>query len=293
MVTVQSSSFRDPKVNGMDESLTIDGITVSYSMEGEGEPLILIHGLNVGRSIWKQFKAEAHQLFTVYAVDLPGFGRSDAPEIDYGVPFYVDYLRKFMDALGIEKAHLAGSSMGGTIAATFAATYPDRVRRLVLLAPAGLTPLHSGIFKSGALVDANFWLLSKNVDLYRKALADSFYEAGNLPQWLVDEGWSLLKNPGNRHAYLKNAQYLARHDPRFRELLAEIKARTLIIWGAEDHLVPAADAKKYVDLIPKAEARIVEHSGHLVLLEHGEQCADIILAFLGEVDLYYTPEGQE
>ena len=277
-------------VNGMDDTLNIDGINVCFDQAGSGEPVILIHGLSVGRTVWNRLAEDASKLFTVYAVDLPGFGCSDAPDLPYGVPFYVDFLLKFMDEANIERATIIGSSMGGKIAAMFAAKYPERVSKLVLIAPGGLTPCHGRLTDVSWLIDANFWLMSKNRTLYRKSYEDSFHDAEKIPEWLVDMGWSMMKNPSYRRAFLRNAQYLSHPDPDFKDILGSIATETLIIWGADDRVIPSSDAKKFAEIIKNSEVRILDKCGHLVLLECSQQCNDLILSFIGEEDLYYTSE---
>lgn len=274
----------------MEETLTIDGINVCYDVEGNGEPLLLVHGLGIGKSIWKQFVADAVGLFTVYSVDLPGFGCSDAPDLPYGIPFYVDFLRKFMSAVGVEDADVAGISMGASIAAMFAARYPERVSRLALIAPVGLTPLHSRFASASWLVDTNFWLLSKNQGIYRKSLEESFYDPSKLPEWLVEEAWANMKKPSYRRAFLRNAQLLSRQEPEFKDALSLIQASTLILWGSADRVVPASDSDRYGRLITGSEVRVLEKCGHTVLVECPEQANDLILSFLGEEDLYYSNE---
>lgn len=274
----------------MEETLTIDGYAVCYDLEGAGEPLLLIHGLNVGKSVWDQFRADAARHYTVYAVDLPGFGCSEAPDVSYGIQFYVDFMLKFMDAANIARTHLVGSSMGGQIAAMIAAKSPERVGSLVLLAPGGLTPLHTRFANAGWLLDANFWLMSKNKGLYRKSFEEKFFDADRIPDWLVDESWEMLQKPDYRRAVHRNAQLLAHQDPQFRENLKFIQARTLLLWGQDDRVIPVADAGRFADLLPGAEIRVLVKCGHMILLECGEQCTDLILSFLGEEDMYYTSD---
>lgn len=274
----------------MEETLTIDDINVCYDLAGSGEPLLLIHGLNVGKSVWKEFLAQAAKHYTVYAVDLPGFGYSDAPNVPYGIPFYVDFLFKFLDSLNVNKVNIVGSSMGGEIAAMMAAKHPERVSNLVLLAPGGLTPLHTRFANTGWLMDASFWLMSRNKNLYLKSFEEKFSNPDKIPDWLVDESWEMLKSSDYRRAFHRNAQYLARLDPQFSEGLRLVKARTLIIWGAQDQVVPVSDAEKFEELIPGALVKILDNCGHLALIECGEQCNNMILSFLGEEDLYYSSD---
>lgn len=272
----------------MEEALAVDGINVCYDVEGKGDNLLLIHGLGAGRKVWDHLIPQASRLFTVYAMDLPGFGCSDKPDVTYGVPFYVEFIIKFMDATGIDKTAIAGSSMGGTIAAAFAAKYPDKVTRLLLIAPSGLTPLHSPPLKSIALADASFWLMSHSRGMLEKMFEDLFYDRSNIPQELVDAMWLQMKDPNYRRAYTRNSTYLSYVHQEFPESLKQITAPVLILWGANDAMVPVADADKFAAMIPGSEVKLFDRCGHMVLQEAKGASTDAILSFLGEVDMYYT-----
>ena len=83
-------------------------------------------------------------------------------------------------------------------------------------------------------MDANFWLLSHNKDMFRRSLEDLFYDNSKIPPKLADEIWKRMKIPEHRRALLRNAQYLAKADMAFPGQLASIVAPTLIVWGRED-----------------------------------------------------------
>jgi pimeloyl-ACP methyl ester carboxylesterase len=107
--------------------------TLFYTVKGEGEPLILIHGNGAGMWVWEKQIDFLSRFYRVYALDLVGHGFSDRPGIDYTPEAYVQCLKGFMDETGIEQATLIGSSMGGEIAWGMAVVSPERVRRLVLI----------------------------------------------------------------------------------------------------------------------------------------------------------------
>ncbi|HMK46281.1 MAG TPA: alpha/beta hydrolase [Methanocella sp.] len=277
----------------MDEIVTIDGIKVRYDVEGTGDPILLIHGPGVGRSIWKQFISEASGMFKVYAIDLPGFGNSDAPkDLPYSIGFYVDFLLKFMNELGISKANVTGSSMGGMIVADMASIYPHRVTKIALIAPAGLSPMRSKFssISRRKLRGVSFWLMSINRGLFRKFYEDFFYDRKKIPEGLVNEAWGRMKDPGYRKALMKNSLLMAARDDQFEESLSSIKSRTLIMWGAEDRIVPVADADRFSSSIKRSEVKILENCGHMVLADQGELCTKSVLTFFGQVDLYYANE---
>jgi 2-hydroxymuconate-semialdehyde hydrolase len=212
------------------------------------------------------------------------------PDIPYSVPFYAEYLNKLMHQLKLEKAAVAGVSMGGAVAATLAASHPDKVSKLILIASAGLTPPQGGFVKPSRFMDANFWLITHNKDMFRRSLEDLFFEKDRIQEGLAEEVWSRMKNPAHRRALLRNAQYLAKVDPGFPDLLKAIKARTLVIWGREDQIIPVSDAERFAKLIPRADVVTLGRCGHAVPLEKADSLGDAMLSFLGEVDLYYPTE---
>ena len=271
----------------MAETIGVDGINVCYEVEGKGDNLLLIHGIGIGRTAWKDVIDELKYYYKVYSIDLPGFGCSDMPDIPYSVPFYAELLNKFMHALKLEPSAVAGISLGGAVAATLAAGHPDKVSKLVLVAPAGLTPPQGEFVKPSRFMDANFWLLTHNKEMFQRSMEDMFYDKSKLTPGLVEEVWADMKSPEHRRAVLRNAQYLAKEDPGFADMVEKIAAPTLIVWGEEDAIVPPVDAQKFSILIKYADVLLLKKCGHAVPLEKGEALADAIVSFLGEEDQYY------
>lgn len=274
----------------MEDTIGVDGIEVCYEVKGNGDNLVLLHGTGIGRRAWDGLIADVSKHYTVYTPDLPGFGCSDMPDIPYNVPFYAEYMNKLMHQLKLENSAVAGISMGGAVAATLAASHPDKVSKLILIAPAGLTPPQGEFVKPSKFMDANFWLLSHNKDMFRRSFEDLFFDKSKIPGGMADEVWSRMKSPGHRRALLRNAQYLSKVDTAFPDMLSSIKAHTLIVWGREDLIIPVSDAERFASLIPNADVLTIGRCGHAVPLEKGAQLADAMLSFLGEIDLYYPDE---
>ncbi|OPY26179.1 MAG: haloalkane dehalogenase [Methanocella sp. PtaU1.Bin125] len=274
----------------MEETTGVNGIKVCYEVRGNGDNLLLLHGNAIGRQAWDGLIAGLSKHYTVYAPDLPGFGCSDMPDIPYNVPFYADYLDRLMQRLGLEKSAVAGVSMGGAVAATLAAGHPDKVTKLILIAPAGLTPPQGGFVKPSRFMDASFWLLSHNRDMFRRSLEELFFDKNRIPEGVAESVFSRMKNPAHRRAILRNVQYMAKADMAFPDMLKAITARTLIVWGREDRVIPVTDAERFAKLIKYAEVVTLARCGHAVPVERAESLADAMLSFLGEVNLYYPAE---
>src|ERR1041384_4041091 len=111
----------------------VDGLRLHSLVGGRGPSVVLIHGLGGFAEYWRHNAAALATRATVYALDLPGFGRSSKPHTRYPLAFFATAVRGFMDALGIGQAAIIGHSFGGAVAATYALTHPSRVERVALL----------------------------------------------------------------------------------------------------------------------------------------------------------------
>jgi pimeloyl-ACP methyl ester carboxylesterase len=272
----------------MEESILIDDINVCYRVEGEGEPLVLLHGMAFTREVWDQTIKEASRFFTVYALDLPGFGCSDKPAVQYGLPFYVDFMKKFLDALKIGECAIAGMSMGGEIAAAFAAKYPERVSRLVIVDAKGFSPLMKGLRTLPVLGSPLYLFMFNSREILRRYIESMLYDKRVLKEELIDREWARIKDPSYRSSLSRNAKYISTVDPGLPEVLRSVKARTLIIWGKEDALLPLEDAYKFKECIARSDVLVLERCGHVPVIEKNEEFNRALLTFLAEIDLYYV-----
>ncbi|HTY92023.1 MAG TPA: alpha/beta hydrolase [Methanocella sp.] len=271
----------------MEETILIDGINVSYRVEGKCEPLILLHGMAFSHDVWDKTIRQASKFFTIYAPDLPGFGCSDKPDVSYGLDFYVEFLKKFADTLKIHKCFIAGMSMGGEIAAAFAARYPDRVDRLVIVDANGFSPLIKGIRTLTVLGSPLYIRMFNSRSMLKNYMANMLYDTKALDEELIDKEWARMRDPAYRASLSKNSKYLSTVDEAFPGLIRGIKARTLIIWGKDDTILPVDDAYKFMESIPGSEVILIERCGHAPVLEKNEAFNKALLSFLAQVNMYY------
>ncbi len=274
----------------MDETILIDGINVSYRVEGEGEPLVLIHGMAFSYEVWNKTIKAASKFFTVYAPDLPGFGCSEKPDVDYGLSYYIDFLKKFMDTLKIEKCALAGMSMGGEITAAFTAKYPERVSRLVIINAKGFSPLFRGMRTLPVLGSPTFLLMFNSRGMLKRYFESMMYDRKVLREDLVEKEWIRIRDPSYRASLTKNTKYLSSVDVEFPNALKSIKTKTLIIWGKDDTILPVTDAYKFKECIENSDVVLLDRCGHAPVLERNEEFNKALLSFLAEVNLYYSNE---
>src|SRR4051812_43345269 len=112
--------------------VAVRGVRIAYRRAGQGAPLVLMHGIGAHSAAWRTQLDGLADAYDMIAWDTPGYGGSDDPPSDWPMAEYAEYLAGFLDALGIEKAHLLGQSWGGVLAQQFYGAYPERVRSLIL-----------------------------------------------------------------------------------------------------------------------------------------------------------------
>ena len=267
----------------MEEYIDVNGVKVYYQAEGSGSAVILVHsnGLSLGQ--WKRNVGPFSKYYKVYVPDLPGFGLSDKPDAEYGVNYYVDFLKSFMDALRIPKAALVGSSLGGAVVAAFAARYPGRVTGIVMADPTGLVP--EGLSRNRELYNVYVSLMIRSRRLYCRPM---FYDSSEMKAL---EGTQLVTDSKeSRDAFIKNCRYILNYDPAYVKALMSIAVPALIIWGEDDLLLPAEDAQKYKELIPGSKVKIIGYCGHMPNVEKHGEFNSAVLDFLAGIK--HKPYGR-
>jgi pimeloyl-ACP methyl ester carboxylesterase len=257
----------------MDKVATINGINIFYQVEGQGEPVILLHGNGLSHDMWKFNIGPMSRRFRVFAPDLPGFGRSDKPDADYGVEYYINFLKSFMDALQIEKAALVGHSFLGVVAATFAVRNPGRVTKLVLADACTIISMRGSVYKIA--LKAGLWTMARS----RKAFYGQLLYDGALGSRL-DGVWLVPDSKGSRRAFYRNCREILDINLDYLWLLGQIKAPTLVLGGNCDRLVPPAGIKKYGELIRGSKTVFFERCAHLPNLEKPDEFNTEVSGFL-------------
>lgn len=239
--------------------LDVDGLRVRYvDSGGSGLPLLLVHGLGGAIESWTNNIGElAKKDLRVIALDLPGFGYSDKPKMNYTIKFYSDFVAKFVQALGVAPLAVVGSSLGGHVACELALAHPGVVSRLILVSPSGVLPKS---FKgSPALWRYMKVLEAKSVEEAKKAL----YAVDNKPvsDAYARAAYEKIAMPGAKEAFLSALAGSARAPRLTAGRLSKIAAPILVLWGKDDTMIPA----KYVEpLVKMKKSRVVllEGCGH-------------------------------
>ena len=232
----------------------LDGARLYCQRAGSGEPVILIHGLSGSSRWWSRNVDALAERFEVYIIDLLGFGRSRGRQ-RFVLAGAAALLAGWMDAIGIERAHVVGHSMGGFIAAQLAAEFPDKVSRLVL-------------------VDAAVPLPRQSLLRYASSLGRELRAA--MPRFLPLVATDALR--AGPRTVLNAADQLLAAD--IKQSLGDIRTPVLLVWGERDTLVPVAVADRLVELIPNAERVILAGAGHNSMWDRPEAFNAAVIAFL-------------
>ena len=227
--------------------LKIDDHNIHYVELGDGFPLVLLHG---GANDWRGWEKNIEALaqhYRVIAPDIVGFGKSDKSKSVYGIDDFVNYLGGFVSALNIERMHLAGHSLGGRIALEFAYRFPDKVEKLIPIAPFGFGRLSTWGFILGVI---SYW--------GRKL----FFRKNSYPTLDIE--------------YSKDG---------FKEFMAKLKKvaiPTMIVWGEKDPYLPAKQAYIANSVLPNSKVEVMQQCGHAPQSEDSDLFNKLVLDFLAE-----------
>jgi pyruvate dehydrogenase E2 component (dihydrolipoyllysine-residue acetyltransferase) len=243
------------------EVVVLQEQSLRYLKRGEGqEAVVLIHGFGGDLNTWLLNHEELAQGRTVYAFDLPGHGGSSKQVHSGKLSEFARSLELFMDSVGVAKAHLVGHSMGGAVSLEFALSHPERVASLVLIASAGLAPEIDGEYLNG------FVAASRRKDL--KPLLERLFADPNLAGRQFVEDVLRYKRVDGVDAALRTI--LSEFCPKgkqatvFRDRLSELQIPILVLWGAEDRILPASHSQH---LPPNIRTETFVGSGHMVHME--------------------------
>jgi pimeloyl-ACP methyl ester carboxylesterase len=242
--------------------------------------ILMLHGFGASLHTWEDWAAALVPQFRVIRFDIPGFGLTGPdPTGNYTDERSVEVIAALMDRLGVARAHLVGSSMGGRIAWFFAATRPERVERLVLLAPDGYASLGRE-YGRAPRVPAMARLLPYMLPtpLLRRTMSAAYADPSVLTEELVQRYRDMLLVPGVRQAILDRTEQNVLVDPE--PLLRRIQAPVLLVWGQRDAMVPVRNAADYRRVLPNSELATFPDIGHVPMEEAPARTLEPVRAFL-------------
>lgn len=261
-------------------TVEVMGHEIRYVSGGSGAPLILLHGFGGTSANWSGIASELSEHFQLIIPDLPGYGRSSRlNDESYVVAEQIARLHAFTEALGLDRFYLGGNSMGGHIAAGYAAENEERVQGLWLIAPAGVTGGIAPEFMQH-LEDGRNPLLVDSLEAFDDMLEYTFVDPPAIPRFFRRQ---LAKDAIDSRPFLESTSLAMLADPYPLEPKIEgLKTPALITWGNQDRVLDPRSAQTFADLLSNAEVQFIEDAGHLPMMEKPEVAGRALLEFFGK-----------
>lgn len=258
--------------------VALEGGVLYYNQAGQGSPVVLLHGLFAQKEQWNALLCLlAAAGYTAIAPDLPGFGKSaDFPLIDYRLEHQADRVQQLMDTLGVDSFDLAGSSMGGAIAALYVQRYPRQVRTLAFIgSPLGITEwspavkaaIYQGVNPFIPVDTAQFDLEMRLLFVNPPAIPDTVKEA-------------LIKDYVERNRHYQQVWNIVNLYDTLLNHRQRIRVPVLILWGENDQIFTVDSAEQLRSRIPGSQTVRLPNTGHLPMLEDPVATAARYLRFL-------------
>lgn len=264
---------------GAAKGITID-YTVTEATQGSGYPVIFLQGSGPGASGWLNFRYNvdyfAENGYRVIIPDLPGFGDSDKPDLDYTLQFFADAMLEFADQLDIEKFALVGNSLGGAVSLGMALTAPARVSHLILMGCGGLEDQMTYFEKMKgvqAMTKVPLGSPEFTPEYLKEVLKLIVFDPKHITDELIAERFRILEtqNP---------AAFKRMVIPNLTDRLPSIEAPVLGFWGAQDNFCPISGAETLVTHCPNAQVITLSRCGHWVMIEHqdlfNQRCVEFL-----------------
>jgi len=233
--------------------LSIGAASLAYLKCGAGSAVIIVHGIGGHKEDWRQVMRALASRHSVYAIDMIGFGASSKTSVDITIESQVGAIKALMTAEKLDRVDLIGNSVGGWVAAQFAATYNSSVRRLVLVDAAGFKAMFEGP------APANFY--PGTVEEMQRLMSLVLYSDFAHTREFAESALKSLQASGDAQAAERVFQGLFL-SPRLEELMPKIMTPTLVVWGAEDKLFPPVIAELVHGNIKGSSKVLIPKAGH-------------------------------
>jgi len=260
--------------------IQVDGNRVHYRDEGEGPVVILLHGTASSLHTWDAWTQSLKKQYRVIRMDLPGFGLT-GPDHNhrYEVSDDVTFLSQFLHTLNIERAHLAGSSLGGRIAWQYAMDFPEQVNSLTLMNALGYPQASwPPAIQMGQwpIMDTIMQHVSPRF-MYETGLKDVYFNPDMVNDALVDRYYELSRFPGNLMSFIQRVKARLDEDGH---LIKQVAVPSLILWGEEDAFFPVENAHRFKADIAGSMLVTYANVGHLPMEEVPQQSVNDFMNFI-------------
>ena len=274
------------------QTTSLNGLEISYMKEGTGEKtLLFVHGLSSNGDAWSKNIEVLKNDYTCIALDLPGYGKSSKPDVDYTATYFAEVLHQFIEKLDLKNIVLIGHSMGGQASIKLATIHPESIQKLILVAPAGLEQFsesNAAIMKSYLTMES----IKNTTDAQiEKNYALNFYSQSDDVSKMINDRKEIKEATdfeAHCNAIVKSVSGML-DDPVYNDL-DKISQKTLVIFGDKDMLIPnryfnptlsTEDVGKIAtEKIKHVNLEILENAGHFVQFEKPNEVNALIRQFV-------------
>jgi pimeloyl-ACP methyl ester carboxylesterase len=261
----------------------IDGVRLHYREEGEGPPVVLLHANYASLFMWEPWAAALKDRYRVIRVDLPAHGLTGPePSGNYSLQRIQSLFEQFVDARGLERFVVVGTSIGGTVAMRYAADHPERIERLVMISPGSLEARVRGRTTPAnvpKIADVLAWVTPRAFTAYM--LRNDYGDPARVTDAVIDEWYAMWMREGNRQAMIDLLrQYVS---GGVEAKIRSIRVPVLLIWGEKNKRVPLALAYETRALLansPQVQLEVLPGIGHMLVQEAPKQSAAVIRRYL-------------
>jgi pimeloyl-ACP methyl ester carboxylesterase len=247
--------------------IEVEGLRVAYRRKGSGEATLYMHGAGLTR-MWLPFYERLAGSLDLIVPEHPGYGATEMPEWLDGFDDLVIHYDALIEALGLDRVHLVGYSLGGWIAAELAVFYPRRFASLTLVTPIGLRVSGKPLADIFAMTPEDMGALF-------------FNDPTNMAEVLPDlESLEEVEHQFGEAATLARLAWNPRFDPKLERRLARVSCPSLVVRAEHDRVVPDAIAERYAELLPDARLETVPGTGHALIVEQPDRTSDVVADFI-------------
>ncbi len=267
MTQLDRAELESRYTNETTRFVEVDGVRVHTRSEGQGPTVLLLHGVMASLHTWDGWVEALADRYRFIRIDVPGFGLSDpAPSLEDEA--ILRLVNGVLDAYGVERAVVVGNSLGGYIAALYAAHEPGRVQALTLISPAGYPQPMPWLLRmaSWPVIGKPFeWATPRPV--VRHVLNDVYGDAAPVTEATVERYFELNRARGNRKATRAVLREMAERRDQKPAWVSKIEAPTLLLWGELDNWVPVELADQWLEDVRHAELIRYPEAGHVAMEE--------------------------
>lgn len=255
-------------------TVKVNGVEISYADEGQGEPILFLHGLGISQRDWSRQIEYFRQNYRVLAPDFRGHGDSEKPDAEYSISIHSADIVALMDVLSLDSVHIVGFSMGGMVAFQLAVDAPERLRTMTIVNSGPALPNDTFAAKK-MLWSRLLWIHLFGMKRFAQKVAENMFVSNDQNEAISALAAQIASNP--KKIYLKNLKSLWGWG--VLEQLADIEIPTLMLAGDCDYS-PVAVKQAIVDAMQCAELVVVKNSGHGTPIEKPDETNRAIKAFL-------------